>query len=273
MWCSFKRSDKSSVPFRQPVDPVRDGAPDYPRIVKNPMDLSTAAAKLDSGLYMNREQFVDDMRLICRNCFLYNGPETPMYRAGKAFEAVFEKCVSLACPSPLTAPVWAKTEATLSSLPAEPLPTRPEAEKPAPQDRSEVRPKLVLKQPIKPPATALNEARKSDPPMPPPPLPLAKTKSKRRSPEIDDMLGAELDAMERQLSPERPPKRQASVPVQQSSAPPTQTAPPPTSSSAAPSSATSVPYQNTPIRKRRSKAFLKQLMQHPKAFLVSFSPR
>ena len=41
--------------FLYPVDPVRQGIPDYPEIVKNPMDLSTVKRKLDERKYISRK--------------------------------------------------------------------------------------------------------------------------------------------------------------------------------------------------------------------------
>lgn len=53
------------------------------------MDLQTAQAKLDNGLYANRQEFVRDIKLIVSNCLLYNGPKSEMGMEGKRFEKVF----------------------------------------------------------------------------------------------------------------------------------------------------------------------------------------
>jgi type II secretory pathway component PulK len=58
-------------------------------IIKNPMDLSTAQAKLDNGMYANRQDFVKDVRLITSNCFTYNPVASPVRRLGEAFESYF----------------------------------------------------------------------------------------------------------------------------------------------------------------------------------------
>ena len=60
-------------PFRIPVDPERDNAPDYFQVVKRPMDLGTVKKKLTDGKYESVEQFVDDVHLICNNAILFNG--------------------------------------------------------------------------------------------------------------------------------------------------------------------------------------------------------
>jgi hypothetical protein len=37
---------KSSIYFLEPVDPIALGIPDYPKVVKNPMDFRTIGTKL-----------------------------------------------------------------------------------------------------------------------------------------------------------------------------------------------------------------------------------
>lgn len=65
-------------PFRIPVDPERDGAPQYLKIIKHPMDLSTVKKKLNDGVYKNVQSFIDDLHLITSNAIQFNG-ETSMY--------------------------------------------------------------------------------------------------------------------------------------------------------------------------------------------------
>lgn len=64
---------KDAELFHRPVNPVELGIPDYPDIIKNPMDFSTIKKKLNSGLYNNFEAFNNDVNLTFNNCFLYNG--------------------------------------------------------------------------------------------------------------------------------------------------------------------------------------------------------
>ncbi|KAH9075819.1 hypothetical protein EDB83DRAFT_2515499 [Lactarius deliciosus] len=78
-------------PFAEPVDWVKLSIPDYPKIVKKPMDLSTMRAKLDSGAYTTAEKFRDDIKLIINNCFLYNPPGTPVHQAGLDMRKLFEE--------------------------------------------------------------------------------------------------------------------------------------------------------------------------------------
>lgn len=53
------------------------------------MDLSTAQAKLDNGMYTSRDEFVADVRMIISNCYSYNGQASPVRKTGEAFEASF----------------------------------------------------------------------------------------------------------------------------------------------------------------------------------------
>ena len=63
---------KITMPFRNPVDPIRDGAENYYEIIKNPMDFSTMRKKLTSNQYMDTKEFIDDLHLICDNAVLFN---------------------------------------------------------------------------------------------------------------------------------------------------------------------------------------------------------
>ncbi|KAH9964441.1 Bromodomain-containing protein [Russula dissimulans] len=78
-------------PFAEPVDWVKLAIPDYPKIVKKPMDLSTMRSKLDSVAYATADKFRDDFKLIISNCFLYNPPGTPVHQAGLELKKLFEE--------------------------------------------------------------------------------------------------------------------------------------------------------------------------------------
>ncbi|KAJ9129635.1 hypothetical protein NKR19_g10269 [Coniochaeta hoffmannii] len=49
-------------PFKELVDPVQDGVPDYFDKVNKPMDLGTMKAKVDRGEYADEEEFLKDSR-------------------------------------------------------------------------------------------------------------------------------------------------------------------------------------------------------------------
>jgi hypothetical protein len=59
-------------PFRQPVDGVRDNAPDYYTTIRAPMDLSIMNVKLRNGLYADARAFKADFERMMANCRRYN---------------------------------------------------------------------------------------------------------------------------------------------------------------------------------------------------------
>ncbi|KAG1173845.1 hypothetical protein G6F70_005514 [Rhizopus microsporus] len=85
---------RCALPFVQPVDEVLDGAPNYYKIIKNPIDLSVIKRKVENKEYTTFRQFEDDIRLMLNNCYIYNSPGTLVYNEGQALEAVFEKEVA-----------------------------------------------------------------------------------------------------------------------------------------------------------------------------------
>ena len=64
---TLQRDQKAYI-FCNPVDHVALGIPDYPNIVKNPMDFSTIKNKLKDHKYENIQDFMSDMELIFHNC-------------------------------------------------------------------------------------------------------------------------------------------------------------------------------------------------------------
>ncbi|XP_014839101.1 PREDICTED: CREB-binding protein-like isoform X1 [Poecilia mexicana] len=84
------RQDPESLPFRQPVDPMVLGIPDYFDIVKNPIDLSTIKRKLDTGQYQEPWQYVDDIWLMFNNAWLYNRKTSRVYKYCTKLAEVFE---------------------------------------------------------------------------------------------------------------------------------------------------------------------------------------
>ncbi|KAF4972637.1 hypothetical protein FSARC_785 [Fusarium sarcochroum] len=77
-------------PFRDAVEPVEDGVPDYFEKVKRPMDLTTIKAKMDRKEYTNEEDFLTDVRQIFDNCFTYWKKGDPMWLAGEKLQKTFE---------------------------------------------------------------------------------------------------------------------------------------------------------------------------------------
>ncbi|KAJ1957280.1 hypothetical protein IWQ62_005130, partial [Dispira parvispora] len=104
---SMKRH-RDGGPFLEPVDHVKLNIPDYPTIVKHPMDLSTVEKKLTAGQYVEVDDFVADLRLIFSNCYLYNGSEAVVSKMAQNLERVFNNQVH-------NIPNWPKSEEMVHS--------------------------------------------------------------------------------------------------------------------------------------------------------------
>ncbi|RHY29614.1 hypothetical protein DYB32_005999 [Aphanomyces invadans] len=81
----------AAVPFNLPVD--ADMYPDYYTLIPEPMDLSTVEDKLLGDEYDGIELFVDDVQLIWKNCFAYNGHVAPIAAMARKLSATFDRLV------------------------------------------------------------------------------------------------------------------------------------------------------------------------------------
>jgi bromodomain-containing factor 1 len=80
-----------SYPFLVAVDPVALNIPDYPKIIKQPMDLGTIDTKLKEQQYGSGDEFYADVKLVFKNCYRYNGIDSPVAQLAKQLEKVFDK--------------------------------------------------------------------------------------------------------------------------------------------------------------------------------------
>lgn len=85
------RRNQKAEAFKKPVDPIRMKIPDYPLLVKNPMDLQTVGEKLKLRVYKDPAEFAADMRLIWDNAVIYNGRTHVVGLAAQAMSEFFEK--------------------------------------------------------------------------------------------------------------------------------------------------------------------------------------
>lgn len=81
------QAHKSAWPFMEPVDPTE--APDYYKVIKEPMDLQRVEQKINDHLYMKLSDFIGDMTKIFDNCRYYNPKESPFYKCAETLEAYF----------------------------------------------------------------------------------------------------------------------------------------------------------------------------------------
>ena len=72
-------------------DAVKLGIPEYPKVIKKPMDLSTIKKKLDAGEYHSPDRFRDDFKLMIKNCMTFNPPGNPVHEAGKSLQSLFDE--------------------------------------------------------------------------------------------------------------------------------------------------------------------------------------
>ena len=81
---------ENSYVFFRPVDPLNDGAPDYPNYVMRPMSIFTVQEKIDKRAYRNPREFIDDMRQIWTNAKIYNHQTHTIYKTADSLAARFE---------------------------------------------------------------------------------------------------------------------------------------------------------------------------------------
>ncbi|XP_041856528.1 nucleosome-remodeling factor subunit BPTF isoform X7 [Melanotaenia boesemani] len=81
------QAHKMAWPFLEPVDP--HDAPDYYRVIKEPMDFSTMETHLQNRHYQKLTEFVADVTKIFDNCRYYNPNDTPFFQCAEVLEAFF----------------------------------------------------------------------------------------------------------------------------------------------------------------------------------------
>ncbi|KAG0130291.1 hypothetical protein HOY82DRAFT_486892 [Tuber indicum] len=86
-----KQYHDTAFPFYVPVDPVALNIPDYFKIIKKPMDLSTISTKLKTNQYDSASDFEADIRLMFSNCYKFNPSDQHVHKCGKALENIFDQ--------------------------------------------------------------------------------------------------------------------------------------------------------------------------------------
>lgn len=86
----YLMNHKNGFAFREPVDPIKLGIPDYFSIIQNPMDLGTIMKKLKSGAYCSPWGFASDVRLTFVNATAYNPPGNHVHVVANSMSKLFE---------------------------------------------------------------------------------------------------------------------------------------------------------------------------------------
>ena len=84
---------KLAWPFLEPVNWEVLNIPDYPVIIKHPIDLRTIETKLNAGQVETPDEFVALVRTVFRNAYVYNKPGDPsgVRECAERLSEIFEK--------------------------------------------------------------------------------------------------------------------------------------------------------------------------------------
>jgi hypothetical protein len=85
--------DKEVKHFRNPVDTVALNIPDYPVYIKHPMDFGTIERRLSAEPceYETPYDVISDIRMVFRNCYVFNAKGTPIWRIAERISMKFEE--------------------------------------------------------------------------------------------------------------------------------------------------------------------------------------
>ncbi|XP_006276484.1 bromodomain-containing protein 2 isoform X4 [Alligator mississippiensis] len=88
-------------PFRQPVDAVKLGLPDYHKIIKQPMDMGTIKRRLENTYYWGAAECMQDFNTMFTNCYIYNKPTDDIVLMAQTLEKIFLQKVAQMPPEEL----------------------------------------------------------------------------------------------------------------------------------------------------------------------------
>ncbi|KAH8252372.1 hypothetical protein KR038_010343, partial [Drosophila bunnanda] len=84
---------KFASDFMNPVDTEELQIPHYYTVIHRPMDVGTITKRVENNYYRDVEEAIADFRLLIRNCYMFNGVETVVYRKGVQLEKFFLRAI------------------------------------------------------------------------------------------------------------------------------------------------------------------------------------
>lgn len=81
---------QAKFPIGISLDPVALGIPSYFDVIRQPMDLSTIQEKINQGLYDDVQGVHADVKLMLKNCLMFNPPGTPVNLCGLQVEKIWK---------------------------------------------------------------------------------------------------------------------------------------------------------------------------------------
>ena len=90
-YISVIEKERNAFIFLEPVDYVGMNLPDYPQIIKHPMDLETIKKKINDNKYTSTEEIYKDIQLVWDNCKRYNMEGSDVYKMAQYCEKFTKK--------------------------------------------------------------------------------------------------------------------------------------------------------------------------------------
>jgi len=80
-------------PFLTPVDTIKLELPDYFKLIKYPMDMTTVKKRLENNYYWCSQECIDDVTTMFKNCYVYNKPQEDVVIMAQSLEKFFQSKV------------------------------------------------------------------------------------------------------------------------------------------------------------------------------------